>query len=57
MVRESWHDQGRAVEQAVDRERQEHVQFRSADVAPDYPDCRRHAVAFAKKVLTRGDSC
>jgi hypothetical protein len=57
MVRESWHDQGQAVEQAVDRERQEHVQFRSADVVPGYPDCRRHAVAFARKLLSGGDSC
>jgi hypothetical protein len=57
MMRESWQDQGRAVEQAVDKQRQEEVQVRTADVIPGYPDCRRHAVAFARKLLSGGDSC
>src|SRR5207244_2851689 len=57
LMRDSWQDQGQAVEQAIDRERQEGVQFRLADVIPGYPDCRRHAMEFARKVLSGGDSC
>jgi hypothetical protein len=51
MMRDSWQDQGQAIEQAIDRERQEHVQFHSMDVIPGYPDCRRHAMEFARKVI------